>query len=64
MLCNKGSLRSEKLVHRNEEQPLLAATRESLQSNEDPARPKINQFEKKKKRDHNTDLGGLSEDSR
>ena len=30
VLCNKRSHRNEKPTHRNEEQPLLAATRESL----------------------------------
>ena len=37
MLCNKRSHCSEKPMHCNEEQPLLAATREKpVQSNQDP----------------------------
>lgn len=43
-MIHKKSHRNEKPVHRNEESPLLAATRES-QSNEDSAQAK-----KKKKR--------------
>ena len=46
--------------------PYFLQLEKSPQSNEDSAQPKINQIEKKKKtpknRDHNTDLGGLSED--
>ena len=42
MLCNKRSHRSEKPMHRNEEEPPLAATRESPRSNEDRKQPRIN----------------------
>ena len=41
VLWNKRSHHNEKPVHRNEEQPPLAATRESPRSNEDPTQPKI-----------------------
>ena len=41
--CNKSHC-NEKPVHHNEEEPLLAATRKSLCSKEDPAQPKVNNF--------------------
>ena len=43
VLCNKGSHHDEKPARRNREQP-LAATRESLCSNKDPAQPKKNKM--------------------
>ena len=43
VLCDKRGHCNEKPVHRNEEWPLLAATREKpAHSNEDPAQPKVN----------------------
>ena len=42
VLRNKRSHRDEKRVHGNKELPPLAATREPVNSNEDPTRPKIN----------------------
>ena len=44
MLFNKKSHRNEKLGSVTREQPLLAATRGSLQGNEDPTQPKINKI--------------------
>ena len=42
-LWSKGSHCNEKPVHHDEEEPLLAATREkSTHSNQDPVEPKIN----------------------
>ena len=37
-------LKSEKPAHPNQEEPLLAITREKLHSNKDPAQPKINKY--------------------
>ena len=44
MLFNKRSHRNEKPSPVTREQPLLAATRGSLQGNEDPTQPKINKI--------------------
>ena len=45
-LPNKRSLQSEKSVPHKEQQPQLAPTTESTQSNENPGKPKINVFQK------------------
>ena len=44
--CNKNSHCNEKPAHANREQTPFAATRESLQSNKDPARPRIKRYVK------------------
>ena len=44
VLCNRRSQHDEKPAHRNEEQLLLAATRESPCSNKGPIQPKINKI--------------------
>ena len=50
MLRNKRGRDSERPVHRDEEWPPLATTRESPRiENEDPTQPKINKLIKKKK---------------
>ena len=41
-LCSKRSCQNEKPAHCNEEWPRLTATRERLNSNENPTQPKIN----------------------
>ena len=47
VLRNRRSHLNEKLVHRNEEQPLLAATRKKPTcSNKDPMQPKITNLKK------------------
>ena len=58
VLCSKRSHRNEKPVHRNEEQPPLPATRESLRSNEDLTQPK------KKKKSPGMEVGSGLTNSR
>ena len=50
MLHNKRSYRNKKPKQHNEEEPLLAAARESLRSDADPAQPKRKQIHLKKKK--------------
>ena len=56
VLCNKRSHRNEKPVHRNEEWPLLTATRESLH-----AATKTQCSQKEKKKNKKSKKGNFSE---